>query len=115
MGEWVKTAKVGDKVQCVRPELAETNVEFIQTPVFPVVGKVYTIRQIAIGTVFKKPCLRLEEIADQWVEFQFEGRRNLGDVMFSAVCFRPLQSRPADISVFRDMLKTAPAPVEETV
>jgi len=47
--------------------------------------------------------------------FWLRGIVRSGDVMFSAEVFRPLQSRPTDISCFTDMLKTAPAPVEEMV
>ena len=96
---WIKHAKVGDRVVCVdaeqyRPGLNET---------LPISGEVYTISWIGHykWTSVSGIGIRLSEL-DRFHPF-------------GAYRFRPVQSRPTDISIFERLLSSTPADlVEET-
>ena len=108
---WIQTAKVGDKVQCVDDAIA---FGYPKKEARPTAGVVYTIREIIVDYPAKAeekfaPFIRLVEIVNPLLEY----REAWIEAAFSFRRFRPV--RPTDISVFTDMLKTAPAPVEEVV
>ena len=103
---------VGQKVVCVELEkLYPDGVEPLEEPCQPIVGKVYTIREVLIGLVGQVPCVKLVEIPDQRINVLVHGELLHGDVVFDAVGFRPLVTRKTDISIFKAMLN--PSRVEE--
>jgi len=92
---WIKTANVGDKVVCIKDDWK--NEWYPNTPCAgPKSGDVVTIADIVPlrDTVF---LALFEDIQGDYYE---------------ADGFRPVQPRKTDISVFTDMLNTAP--VKET-
>lgn len=96
MTAWIMHAKPGDKVQCIR-DAWEWNGVATDPAYNPRQGEIYTIASIdadCCGVFF----MLEEAISGDWYEW---------------VGFRPLQSRSSDISIFTNMLKSAPAPVEE--
>lgn len=108
MADWIKTAKVGDKVVCVSEFSKSEQHEPWET--FPVLGGVYTIRDIfprqsGIYLVF-------EEIVNPKAHY---GDSGFTEAKFSARRFRPVTPRKTDISVFERMLKTVGEPIEERV
>jgi hypothetical protein len=90
--DWIKTAKVGDKVVCVDP----TNDPFIKNVTK---GRVYTIRGFIEW--YGEVGFYLEELTNEMclvgVEWAYRSDR-----------FRPVHPRKTDISIFTDMLKTEP-------
>lgn len=109
--DWIKTAKVGDRVVCIDgewPETAldnsETRYESLRAHRIPMVNEVLTISGIRGGKSWATAhivWLYFEEIGD---EFGFISDQ-----------FRPLNDRPTDISIFTDILKKASKPIEECV
>lgn len=109
MSEWIKTAKVGDKVQCVDDAIIHG---YPGKEIRPCAGMVYTIREIIVDYPARSgaefcPFIRLAEIVNSVLIY----REGPCEAAFSFRRFRPV--RPPDISIFTDMLKTAPVPVEE--
>ena len=114
MCEWVKRAKVGDKVVCIKETYQPpAGVVMIDIPVVPELGKVYTIREITVGIVGQIICIKVDEIADQHLNLLFNGVPRIGGLVFEADLFRPVQPRTYDISIFTRLLNTAPAEMEE--
>lgn len=116
MSEWIKTAKVGDKVQCVNT-WSLTDGLGRGDEIGPVAGEIYTIREIGFlyPPMPETLCVRLCEIKNP-ERMYFHPRCGFSEnweSAFGAFRFRPI--RPTNISIFTDMLKTAPAPIEETV
>ena len=104
--------RVGQKVVCVEMEsLYPPGVVPLEQPIQPVVGSVYTVREIVTGKVGGVPCLKLHEIPDHLIKLKLNGELLLGDVVYDAVGFRPVVERKTDISVFRAMLNTTPETV----
>lgn len=100
--------QVGDKVVCVSDDvLSGPPGHVLLTPiVFPLKGRIYTVRALEIGLVSEKACLRLEEISDQMADVRFDGDVWEVDIIFEASDFRPLVTRKTDISCFTSMLNT---------
>jgi len=112
--EWIKAAKVGDRVVAVDMDRYEPKGYVLLEPVVaPETGKIYTIRSITIGVLGGVVCFKVHEIADQKVRVLINGEERIGDVVFDAVGFRPVQPRKTSISIFTDILKKASKPVEE--
>lgn len=96
--EWIKAAKVGDKVVCcigdgvVRCKPLDVN-------------SIYTVREIAEwkGTIG----VRLAEVRNALDPFDFE-------YSYLPSRFRPVQPRKTDINMFTDILKKASNPIKET-
>lgn len=108
MSEWIKYAKVGDKVQCI---WADWRIDQYQAALtygidLPQKNEIYTVRSID-ETILGGLGIRLMELVNPIVCYE-----DVGDAeqRFSPLCFRPVP----DISIFTDMLNAAPAPVEET-
>ena len=112
--DWIKTAKVGDQVECIiagvlackgyRFFFFERHREFGSNLVK---GKIYTITSIGIETEVVTPATAIKVNGAA-----FDGFPEIG---FPVRWFRPVIHRPTSISIFTDMLKTAPAPIGETV
>lgn len=98
---------VGQKVVCIEMDrLYPNGVEPVDEPIQPVVGKIYTVREILIGAVGNFPCIKVEEIPDHRIHVIVNGQLLLGDVVFDAVGFRPLVERKTSIEIFQAMLIT---------
>jgi len=115
--EWIKTAKVGDKVVCVDDVNRTIRIDdgFVERPVS---GVVYTIRDIVVGKSSEGPDIgfRLVEIVNQPHDYDdLFDRKVFVEVSFKASRFRPIAPRKTDISIFTDMLKSVGKPVKETV
>jgi hypothetical protein len=111
---WIKTAKVGDKVQCFKTDdTVPDDVVLAEVPQVPHIGRVYTIRAITVG-MMDDICLKFDEIADQRIEVEWRGKIYFGDVMFPAKNFRPLQSRPVSIQCFNFALNGLDMVKEDT-
>jgi hypothetical protein len=109
MSEWVKSAKVGDKVVCISRLGAITNRIFAEAMVDPPSeGSVYTIAEI--GHMEGEPVAFV-----RLVEFPLVNhpRYRPGQPRFGANHFRPVSPRKTDISVFTDLLNTDPVEVLE--
>ena len=94
MSEWIKTAKIGDKVVCIDRDWV--NVYGLPSP-SPEFGAVFTIADIV--AVKHEVYLFFVEIEGGWG--------------YEAIGFRPVEPRKTDIRVFTDMLKTVGKPVTE--
>lgn len=93
--DWIKTAKVGDKVVCANHDLAPGMLS-AREATDPQIGEVVTIEDIYE--------------ADGHIWLGFEG---FNDFDYWAMNYRPVDPRKTDISIFTDMLKKADKPVEE--
>lgn len=96
------TWKVGDKIVCIgktgdrsHPKLAGVS--------WPQVGEVYTIRKLdyLVCSYGEGVVLWLDEIHNPTVKFCDLPAMECG---FAARCFRPVQHRKTDISIFTRML-----------
>jgi hypothetical protein len=112
MSDWIKTAKVGDKVVCVddAPHAPHTVSGYT---VLPEKGRVYTIRGIVVGhqwLINYGDGVFLNEIVRP------SGGRTGVEQPWNVTRFRPVQPRKTDISVFTALLKSTPThkPVRET-
>lgn len=105
MADWIRTAKVGDKVQCIDDGAGGEKHWDKGEEIF--CGQVYTIGGIFIDD---EDCICLELIEVKRTELAriVWGGRRLG-YLYSR--FRPVEPRKTDITVFTDMLRTVP--VEE--
>lgn len=95
--EWAKTAKVGDKVVCVAKYLVRPGYEEIQ----PVVGGVYTIREV-LHDDYDCIAFCFEEIINR----KFRYIDGFSETYFWANKLRPVQTRKTDISIFHEILKS---------
>lgn len=96
---------VGQKVVCIDDDKTPPAGHVVLTDmIFPVIGRIYTIREIRLGAVGNMPCVALDEIPFQVVEVLVDNEVKVGDVVFNAEAFRPLVSRKTDISIFKAML-----------
>lgn len=98
MCDWIKTAKVGDRVVCI-------DADDLSTCRPLKCGDVYVIREIIEW--HGEFGIFLEEIhneANLWGEYGYYARR-----------FRPVTPRKTDIAIFERMLKVVGKPVEEIV
>lgn len=102
---------VGMKVVCVAySSVPYASAVAARGVTFPEIQKIYTIRQIGVGSdgiVY----IRLAEIVNP--KISWPGFRR-GEPRFGANLFRPLVTRPTDISIFTAMLhhKHGRLPVE---
>jgi hypothetical protein len=109
MAEWIKTAKVGDKVVCVNNVPREPGTVFDDEE-RPVIGKVYTIRAMWVDT-------------DGDIVMDFEELRRSQDTHdeygcycgYAAYRFRPVTPRMTDIAWAHAILRKATKPVKEQV
>jgi hypothetical protein len=110
MCEWIKTAKVGDKVVCVRDDI---DGGYPNREKRPLEGIVYTIREICEGYPSdidgRGIAIRLVEIVNPKIRYT-EG---LHEPAWSAHRFRPVTPRKTDISFAHDILRKATKPVTE--
>jgi hypothetical protein len=96
---------VGQKVVCIDDDKTPPAGHVVLSDmIFPVIGKIYTVSEIRIGTVGNMPCIALAEIPFQLVEVLVDNEIRVGDVVFNASAFRPLVDRKTDISIFKAML-----------
>lgn len=96
MSDWIKTAKVGDRIVCV-----DANGLFVCQPLQS--GEVYVIREIV-----------------EWygeIGILLDGIHNemhpSGEYGYYAHRFRPVTPRKTDITVFTDILRKVGKPVTE--
>lgn len=109
MSEWIKTAKVGDKVVFIVPFGREHALQAAtRGDVLPVEGGVYTIREIDPPDLDGLIYLRLAEIQNPEIEDDDPLRQ--GEAMFNAARFRPVQ--PRSFEVFERLLNTVPSDLE---
>lgn len=112
MAEWIRNAKVGDKVVFVVPFGRSHSLQaFTRGDVLPVEGEVYTIREITLPDLDGMVFLKLEEIQNPVVDDDDPLRQ--GEALFNAARFRPVQLDRQDISVFKRLLNTTPADLVE--
>jgi hypothetical protein len=103
--EWIRTAKVGDKVWCVDATWDELR-DQRRSPL--VHGAVYTILSLGMGRGVFHDGTVSEDIAVELVEVKNPAdKRKDGHPGFYWKRFRPV--RPTSIDIFTDMLKTTPA------
>lgn len=114
MSEWVKTAKVGDKVMCIKDD-PRTDRSDSARITFPVKGRVYTIRQVLVGLIKGDPvpAFLLDEITHPMAEYKTPDGVRLAEICFDARRFGPIQMRQTDISIFQRLLHTAPSELED--
>lgn len=109
MADWIKTAKVGDKVELVADLSAYTKKAASDGITLPSKGKVYTIREMEDGTFFKP-----------WIYLRFKELVNGPcadgvEASFFSGWFRPVVTPITSIAVFEKLLQSAPAdqPMED--
>jgi hypothetical protein len=104
-------AKVGDQVVCV-DDIWDWSFSYGQFSIpvrVPMLNEVLTISGIVTSSmIIGHVALTFVEID----EHQCDGPLS-GNVLWCAECFRPLESRPTNISVFTALLNKAPAPALE--
>ena len=99
MSTW---AEVGKRCVCVHDEFPEIfGVDVYSLPVrVPMINEVLTIREVrAIGAFVY---LRFDEI-----ELRQTSGPLGGDIWWGVACFRPIEDRKTDISIFTSMLTPA--------
>ncbi|NTG07118.1 hypothetical protein [Rhizobium rhizogenes] len=96
--------RVGQKVVCVEDTVIPPDIIKGVYPIVPIKASVYTIRDISIGELSKKPCLLFHEIPDEKIVCVLDGNEWVCTPMWEADCFRPLVERKTDISQFKAML-----------
>lgn len=82
----------GDKVECVRQPVGGYGCETV-----PVVGSVYTVREMTVAD--DGVGLRLVEIVNEQLLY----RDGMAECSFNIHYFRPLRNRSADIEIFREL------------
>ena len=111
MSDWIKTAKVGDKVVCQR--LYEGG--GYGDEALPVIGETYTIRAFDVdGEVY----LLLKEVKNSERSYlRVSGSCPVMnyEMSFHWTGFSPVEPRETDISWAHAILKKASKPVEEVV
>lgn len=105
---WIKYAKPGDRVVCIKDDWSDfilTNDEGGYTEQYnriPMINEVLTVSDIQHG-------IKAEHADCIWIEFsEIDG-------LWSWEYFSPLFCRPPDISIFTEMLNKAPAKTLEEV
>lgn len=96
--------RVGQKVVCIEETVIPPENLISQYPLTPVEGKVYTICEIMIGVISKKPCLMFHEIPAETVVYLYKGKACEGVPAWEASGFRPVVDRKTSIEVFQAML-----------
>ena len=76
----------------------------------PTQGKIYTLREIGIGLT-GEVLVKLKEVVNKPRAYPSPWGALYGEVSFYARCFKPLQKRQTDISIFTALLN--PAGVKE--
>lgn len=108
--------RVGQKVVCIEMDrLYPHGVEPVDEPIQPVVGTIYTVRQVLLGKIGEVPCIKVDEIPDHRIQVLVNGELLIGDVVFDAAGFRPVVERGTDagMSILREILNKADQPVRE--
>jgi hypothetical protein len=101
---------VGQRVVCIEDTIIPPKILRSAYPVVPIKGNIYTIRELTIGAMGKKPCLRFDEIADEVVSVFLDGQVWDCTPAWEASGFRPLVTRKTDISQFKAMLTPSKVP-----
>lgn len=99
--DWIRTAKIGDKVVCV--DDSEGRVDIASIKYRLKIGAVYTLSEITMQ--FSEPAVSVDEIPSQYLGhdgFYYTG-------YMAAARFRPVEPRKTSIEVFTNLLITAPA------
>lgn len=110
MTAWYERAKPGDKIVCIIDEYGENWLPCLLAGCsFHEKGRIYTIRQIAFSKFKQHWALRLVEIVNP--EMHLPPYRP-GELTFGVRRFRPVVSRPSEISIFTDMLTKVGEPVD---
>jgi hypothetical protein len=105
MSEWFH---VGQKVVFVGPGYGTIPDAHI---VSPVVGKVYTVRDITKSASSGRAGIRVEEIVNAPETYLcVDGKVRRFEVSWGADRFRPLRKRTTDISAFKALLNTTKEP-----
>jgi hypothetical protein len=101
---WFLTAKPGDKIVCIDDEIRGKAWAICAAAGcrYPEKGRIYSIRHIGYSDFKGHWCLRLVEIVNPEVTAP---PFRPGEPTFHARRFRPLVSRPTNISVFTALLR----------
>lgn len=94
--------KVGDRVEFIGFPIGFDR--FIQKEILPVIGSVYSIRELFL--LRNKVQVRLNEIVNS--KKSYTDALDGCECAFIAYAFRKLIDRPTDISIFKDMLTKTP-------
>ena len=95
---------VGQKVVCIASDGGMEGFEVLSTYDQPIVGKIYTIRDVKIGAIQNRVGLKFVEINDQRVFVRNGIVSGSVSILWEPTNFRPLNQRPTDISIFKAML-----------
>ena len=102
--DWVRNAKVGDKIVCVR-DCDYTALENIMT--VPSIGRIYTLRDIFPLDHPALPDLVRGSTFFRFIEInntEMPSMVGLIEPFFLSADFKPLQTCKTDISVFKEIL-----------
>jgi hypothetical protein len=106
------TFQVGQRVVCIENnEKVPDGYQLLAKPISPVVGAIYTVATVRLGSTSGEPCITLKEIPPQTVEVLFNGVLHEAELCFHSEYFRPVVERTTDISIFTRMLNTTPETV----
>lgn len=98
---------VGMKVVCVDDHWNDTrSPEVVEKEAIPTNGCVYSIREIGYLHPYRTTtlCVRLNEIENPFKLYSYPNGTVRTERCFGARRFRPVQTRPTDISIFTAML-----------
>lgn len=97
--EWVKNAKVGDKVVCVDNRNNEPLV----------IGHIYKIKEISVGLTTNEGVVsvgfKLDEVTPT----------SNGNTQFHWACFKPLKSTEKGMSILREILNNPHKEIEKSL
>lgn len=99
--------RVGQKVVCV--EGGTHRSRECEDAIVPVVGSIYTIRDIRVNPRTGEPNFHLHEIRNALVQSEIDG---LGEPYFASTRFRPIVSRPTSIEFAHEILRSVSAPTK---
>lgn len=111
--EWIKSAKVGDKVVCTY-DMTNNRIAkiFIENGVtIPSLDQVYTIRTIHRAPLDGVPCFRFSEIVNPHIQTILENEEPSWDYQF----FKPLVSEPKGMETLRGILKNPQSVIKPTI
>jgi hypothetical protein len=105
------TFQVGQRVVCVDNDWkTPAGFRLLSKPIAPVVGRVYAVATVRLGSATGEPCITLKEIPPQTVEVMFNGVLHEAELCFHSEYFRPVVERKTDISIFTRMLTSTHEP-----
>jgi hypothetical protein len=109
MMSWIKYARIGDKVVCVK-EIGPPrhDVAAIDELPAPVVGEIYTIRSIGYGVLQspnEPPSIGLEEMGHGIYKVSWKGRPCLAtNILYESTHFRPVDKTKRSMEKLRGLL-----------